>query len=102
MPAQDFTLIHRMAQSNLTDGGFDGQTYSLKHSINKCCIPDKLVIIQEGCVFDQTEALLHSVDKRLDLQVGHLVQWEEADASEYIEQVAGLQVESLQILETPA
>lgn len=65
-------------------------------------VPDELVVIQEGCVFDQTEALLHSVDEGLDLQVGHFVQWEEADASKYIQQVAGLQVESLQILETPA
>lgn len=30
-------------------------------------VPDKLVVIQEGCVFDQTQALLHSVDKGLDL-----------------------------------
>lgn len=64
-------------------------------------VPDKLIIIQEGCVFDQAEALLHSVDKGLDLQVGHLIQWEEANASKHIQQVAGLQVESLQILETP-
>ena len=63
------------------------------------CVPDKLVVIQEGRVFDQTEALLHSVDEGLDLQVGHLVQREEADASENIQQIAGLQVERLQILE---
>lgn len=48
-------------------------------------VPDQLVVIQEGCVFDQAEALLHSVDKGLDLQVGHLVQWEEANASKYIQ-----------------
>lgn len=65
-------------------------------------VPDKLVVIEESCVFDQTEALLHSVNEGLDLQIGHLVQWEEADACKYIQQVAELQVESLQILETPA
>lgn len=48
-------------------------------------VPDELVVVQERCVFDQAEALLHSVDKRLDLQVGHLVQWEEANASKYIQ-----------------
>lgn len=30
-------------------------------------VPDQLVVVQEGCVFDQAEALLHSVDERLDL-----------------------------------
>jgi len=65
-------------------------------------VPDKLIIVEEGRVFDQAEALLHSVNKRLDLQVGHFVQREEADSPEHIQQVARLQVESLQILETAA
>lgn len=55
-------------------------------------VPDELVIVEKGCVFDKTEALLHPVDERLDLQVGHLVQGEEADAPEHIQQVTGLQV----------
>lgn len=61
-------------------------------------VPDELVVVEEGCVFDQTEALFHSVNKRLDLQVGHLIQREEADPSKHIQQVRGLQMESLQIL----
>lgn len=75
-----------------------------KHNLKKRfykSVPDELVVIQEGCVFDQTEALLHSVDERLDLKVGHLVQWEEADASKHVQQVAGLKMESLQILKPP-
>lgn len=63
-------------------------------------VPNELVVVQESCVFDQTEALLHSVDKGLDFQVGHLIQWEEADAPKNIQQVARLQVERLQILQT--
>ena len=47
-------------------------------------LPDELVIVEEGGVFDQAEVLLHPVDKGLDLQVGHLVQWEEADAAKHI------------------
>lgn len=50
-------------------------------------VPYELVIVEEGCVFDQAQALLHSVHKRLNLQVGHLVQREEADASKNIQQV---------------
>ena len=50
-------------------------------------LPDELVIVKEGGVFDQAEVLFHPVDKGLDLQVGHLVQWEEADAAEHIKQV---------------
>lgn len=75
----------------------------VEHNLQKGfkSVPDELVVIQEGCVFDQTEALLHSVDERLDLKVGHLVQWEEADASEHVQQVAGLKMESLQILKPP-
>ena len=48
-------------------------------------VPDKLIVVEEGCVFDQTEALLHSVNKGLDLKVGHLVQREEADSSKHIQ-----------------
>lgn len=48
-------------------------------------VPDQLIVIKEGCVFDQTEALFHSVNEGLDLQVGHLVQWEEADSSKNIQ-----------------
>lgn len=62
------------------------------------CVPDELIVVEEGCVFDQAEALFHSVHKGLDLQVGHLIQREEADSSKHIQQVRGLQVESLQIL----
>lgn len=51
-------------------------------------VPYELVVVEEGCVLDQAEALLHSVYKRLNLKVGHLVQREEADASENIQQVA--------------
>lgn len=61
-------------------------------------VPDELIVVKEGRVFDLTEALLHSVNEGLDLQVGHLIQREEADASKYVQKVAGLQVESLQIL----
>lgn len=61
-------------------------------------VPDELVVVEEGCVFDQAEALFHSVNKRLDLQVRHLIQREEADPSKHIQQVRGLQMEGLQIL----
>lgn len=96
-------ILHRCILANmwgcmrLWPTGSCSLPHNLQQSVQS--VPDELVVIQEGCVFDQTEALLHSVDKGLDLQVGHLVQWEEADASEYVQQVAGLQVESLQILE---
>lgn len=70
----------------------------MKSQLSACSVPDELVVVEEGCVFDETEALFHSVDKRLDLQVGHLVQGKEADASKNVQQVARLQVESLQIL----
>lgn len=80
---------------------WDINAHICKKNKNIWFVPDKLVIIKESCVFDQTEVLLHSVDKWLNLQVGHLVQWEEADASKHIQQVAGMQVESLQILKTP-
>lgn len=73
--------------------------HALSTSVGR--VPDKLVVVEEGGVFDQAQALLHSVNKRLDLQIGHLVQRKEADASENVQQVTGLQVESLQILETP-
>ena len=62
-------------------------------------VPDELVIVEEGSIFDQTEALLHPVYKRLDFQVGHLVQREETDAPKHIQEVTRLQVQSLQILE---
>lgn len=62
-------------------------------------LPDELVVIEEGGVFDEAEVLLHPVDKGLDLQVGHFVQREEADAAKDVQQVTGLQVESLQVLE---
>lgn len=38
--------------------------------LHKQCVqsvPDELIIVEEGCVFDQAEALFHSVHKRLDL-----------------------------------
>lgn len=71
-----------------------------KFSQKQCwTLPDELVIVEEGCVFDQTQAFLHSVDKRLDLQVCHFVQGEEADSSKHIQQVTWLEVQRLYVLE---
>lgn len=106
--------MHCMLEDNA--GGFQLQTFvacissALRSEIKKpqlTCeavstrvqfVPDELIVVKEGCVFDLTEALFHSVNEGLDLQVGHLIQREEADASKYVQEVAGLQVESLQIL----
>lgn len=60
--------------------------------------PDELVVVEEGGVLDYAQAFLHSVDEGLDLQVGHFIQREEADAPEDVQQVARLQVQRLQVL----
>lgn len=75
-----------------------GTLNNIKSQLSAFSLPDQLVVVEEGCVFDEAEALFYSVDKGLDLQVGHLVQWEEADASKNVQEVTRLQVESLQIL----
>lgn len=62
-------------------------------------LPDELVVVEERGVFDQTQAFLHSVDKRLDLQVRHFVQGKEADSSKHIQQVTWLEVQRLYVLE---
>lgn len=56
-----------------------------KQTLRVTPVPDELVVVEEGGVFDQAETLLHPVDKGLDLQVGHLVQWEKADAPKNIQ-----------------
>lgn len=61
-------------------------------------IPDQLIIIEEGSVFDYTQAFLHSIDKGLDFQISHFIQWEEADSTKNVKEIAGLQMQRLQVL----
>lgn len=49
--------------------GFQGQAHTIYSNISTSVqsVPDKLIVIEEGGVFDQTEALFHSVNEGLDL-----------------------------------
>lgn len=50
-------------------------------------LPDELIVVEKGSVFDYTQAFLHSVNKGLDFQISHFIQWEEADSTENVEQI---------------
>lgn len=49
--------------------GFQGKVHTIYSNISTSVqsVPDKLIVIEEGGVFDQTEALFHSVNEGLDL-----------------------------------
>jgi hypothetical protein len=47
-------------------------------------LPDELIVVEKCSVFHCVQAFLHPIDKRLDFQVSHFVQWEEADPTKNV------------------
>lgn len=50
-------------------------------------LPDELIIVEKGSIFDYAQTFFHLIDERLDFQVSHFIQWEEADPTKNIQQV---------------
>lgn len=62
LPSTVLTLTHKVLDFR------DKRTqFTANVSTSVQSVPDKLIVIEEGGVFDQTEALFHSVNEGLDL-----------------------------------